>query len=115
MRGSCSALLLLSALLENFLRFHFASLEHYASSAERVLPAPVAKIRQIPETNKHFGNYFIIQYKFAPIVSAEQWPQEESLLIYVRTEVEIKQNNIACSNAISDSQISIIKLLIEVY
>ena len=43
---------------ENFSRFHFASLEHNASSAERVLPAPSAKIRIISETHKHFGIYF---------------------------------------------------------
>jgi len=45
---------------ENFSGFHFASLEHNASSAERILSAPPAKIRIIPETCKHFGNYFVI-------------------------------------------------------
>ena len=39
---------------ENFSRFHFASLEHYASSAERILPAPFAKIDKNIESSKSF-------------------------------------------------------------
>ena len=59
MRGSRSALLPLSVLLENFLCFRIASLEHNASSAERVLPAPFAKVRIISKTNKLFEDFFL--------------------------------------------------------
>lgn len=42
----------ISLAIENFLGFHFASLEHNASSAERILPAQAAKIGIISETSK---------------------------------------------------------------
>ena len=38
---------------ENFSGSHSASLEHNASSAERILSTSSAKIRIIPETRKH--------------------------------------------------------------
>jgi hypothetical protein len=50
----------LSVLLENFLGFRIASLEHNASSAERILSAPFAKVRIISETNKLFEDIFSV-------------------------------------------------------
>ena len=46
---------LFSSCTRKFLRFPSASLEHNASSAERVLPTLVAKIGIISETTKYFG------------------------------------------------------------
>ena len=43
---------------ENYLGFRFASLEHYASSAERVLPTLGEKIDKIAESSKLLANYF---------------------------------------------------------
>ena len=45
---------------ENFSRSRSASLEHNASSAERVLPTLGAKIRKIPIPSKCFGRKFIM-------------------------------------------------------
>ena len=57
-RGSRFALLLITALLENFSGFRSASLEHYASSAEQVLPALGCKDRQNSRKFQTFGQLF---------------------------------------------------------
>ena len=53
-RGSRSALMHLSLLRENFLRFHFASWEHNASSAGASPPHSVCKDKQYFENYKDF-------------------------------------------------------------
>lgn len=55
-------------LLENFSGFRSASLEHNASSAERVLPAPSAKLRNISETNKNLAGNFRMSEIFCTFV-----------------------------------------------
>jgi len=67
MRGSRFALLLLSALLENFLGFHSASLEHNASSARAGPSHSDCKYR------KNIRKFQIIEEEFSNSIYYRLW------------------------------------------